>query len=304
MPDSTWLGKLTLALIAAATFLFMAGAITGLLFEQYAKVHQTNIAYQKNAESDRDAASQEIAKSCFNADFSVMRDCVTHELKTYYEKQARNEDLKAQQDMALWAYWLLWATGFSILISLAGLYLLLDSLRQTRRSISDTREIGQAQIRAYVNCVSATIEICDGIVKVNPVFQNTGNSPTSPLSIDANIIFGSKNTLLNISLGLSGKVVKSSIGECPSIPSGDSKAGKIMAFGEGISPELKLLGPGHFTVDAKAIWYDIFGEMCSMKFILEIEHITHQRTAEGDVVYTGTMTARNESPAVLRKQEK
>lgn len=302
MFGSNRIGQLTLALVALVCAIFMAGVMYGLVSEQYAKVHQVNAAYQKNADADRKKANYEIAHACHGRDFITFRNCVSDKLEAYYKEQTTNEDLKAQKDMAFWAGWLLILTVFSILISLAGLYLLLDSLRQTRRSISDTREIGQAQVRAYITCISSEVEISDGVVSLKPKFQNTGESPTSPLTIDADLIFGSNNTLYNLGEGLSGRRIKAYIGSCPAVSGGGSTTGKIMGFGDEITTDIKLLGPGHFTVDGTAEWHDVFGKQCSLKFTLDIEHIERQIYADRDVVYEGTMTASNQQFRVLEKQ--
>ena len=53
--------------------------------------------------------------------------------------------------MAYWAQALFWLSAVGAIISVTGIYLLFVSLRHTRTAIADTREIGEAQVRAYLS---------------------------------------------------------------------------------------------------------------------------------------------------------
>lgn len=64
-------------------------------------------------------------------------------------------DLRAQQEMAIWAKWMFWATVGSLVLSSFAFAALLVSLRQTRRSIEIAQHLGEAQTRAYIVIVSA-----------------------------------------------------------------------------------------------------------------------------------------------------
>lgn len=64
-------------------------------------------------------------------------------------------DLIAQQQMACWAGYAVGATLLSVALSAIALVGLFLSLRQTAKSISHTRDLGQAQARAYVHAVKA-----------------------------------------------------------------------------------------------------------------------------------------------------
>ena len=299
MFGSNRIGQLTLALVALVCAIFMAGVMYGLVSEQYAKVHQVNAAYQKNAEADRQKTNDEIAQACHGGDFIAFRNCISNKLETYYKDQATNEDLNAQKDMAFWAFWLLLATVLSILISLAGLYLLLDSLRQTRRSISDTREIGQAQVRAYLTCKDATFEITEMGISVKPKFHNSGTSPSSEISISAyirpaNALFGLAHGLQPASPVLGG-------GHGPCINAGESEFGRIH-WHESKDIYDSELGLGHFTVNATASWKDVFGVWCELDFRLDIKEASHDLGTFDWIVYEGTMNATNQQFRVLGKK--
>lgn len=87
-------------------------------------------------------------------------------------------DLYAQQDMAKWAYALLLVSIAGMVISIAGLAAILFSLRQTWINITDNREIGQAQTRAYLAVSGGDFVIRkDGTIELNVEVRNFGQSP-------------------------------------------------------------------------------------------------------------------------------
>ena len=137
MSDRSRLGDITLALVALATTIFMAGTIAALVIGQYAKIHEVNAAYQQNAKRDRTNSSNEIAESCENKTAAAFHSCIVDHLESYYAKQTTNQDLQAQQDMAFWAACLFFSsTG----LTLVGIYLLWQTLGATRQTLVATRD--------------------------------------------------------------------------------------------------------------------------------------------------------------------
>ncbi|MGC1502870.1 MAG: hypothetical protein WA782_01895 [Sulfitobacter sp.] len=99
-------------------------------------------------------------------------------------------DLKAQQDMAAWAFGMLIVTVWLALITLFGVFFVWRTLKVTRDMARDTREIGQKQARAYLFVQLGQVEVSvvankDGsnlVVNIATVIANSGNSPAySPI---------------------------------------------------------------------------------------------------------------------------
>lgn len=96
-------------------------------------------------------------------------------------------DLAAQQEMAFWAKLMLIASVASLVATIGGAVLVWQSLRLTREAISNDREIGHAQARAYIG-----VELW---LKKNPdnnsgndyiiecIIKNTGQTPAYDLNI-------------------------------------------------------------------------------------------------------------------------
>jgi hypothetical protein len=74
-----------------------------------------------------------------------------NEINSYIEKKNSAQDLKAQMDMAYWAQVMAWVTVCGFFVSVGGLMMLFVSLRQTRTAIKDSRELGEAEVRAYLS---------------------------------------------------------------------------------------------------------------------------------------------------------
>lgn len=90
-------------------------------------------------------------------------------------------DLAAQQEMALWAKWMFWATVASVAISFLAVIGVYFSLSQTRRAIKDTREIGEVQTQAYVHASKAQYGDFNNLI----IFcKNGGMTPATHFAVN------------------------------------------------------------------------------------------------------------------------
>lgn len=110
-------------------------------------MHETNANYQRNAEEDRAKSAQAIGDACREILAVELVSCLEQHLEAYYQEQATNQDLQAQQDMALWAKWLLFSTGASLVLSLVGVMLLYRTIRQGQFSLQATEKALQRDLR-------------------------------------------------------------------------------------------------------------------------------------------------------------
>ena len=177
-----WRKDLEFGLIVAVCALLVILPISGLLLSEYAEVHRANAAYQQNAERDREATSEEISKSCFNADFVIFSKCVTDKIGTYYNQQATNQDLQAQQDMAYWAKTIFFLGIAQLAFSGFGIYFIWRSLELNRAAVNIARETMIAQTRPWLKFKSVKLQkmwIDDNQVNVQVEFavHNAGHSP-------------------------------------------------------------------------------------------------------------------------------
>lgn len=125
----------------------------------------------------------------------------------YYKRQENREiaDLKAQQEMALWAEGMFYANLFTTIISALALIAIVCTLRHTKRAadasvdmvaeakatttaaqatVDVTRQIGQAQTRAYLDL--SVVEIRHNVPRAPELFiefRNTGATPARSVVI-------------------------------------------------------------------------------------------------------------------------
>jgi hypothetical protein len=88
------------------------------------------------------------------------------------ERNHAKQALDAEMDTARWAFWMFVVAAVEIVVTAIGVVLVLLTLRQTRR-------IGQAQVRSYINIKSAAIYFSgkEGLPFVDIVAVNSGQSP-------------------------------------------------------------------------------------------------------------------------------
>lgn len=92
-------------------------------------------------------------------------DCVVQKLAASRETQRREQDLSAQKDMARWAFWVVFISGFQLIVSLIGAVLLIQTLqltmdntkaalasnKNTVKAIDQEQANAQRQLRAYLH---------------------------------------------------------------------------------------------------------------------------------------------------------
>ena len=107
---------------------------------------------KQRANAEQHQTARNIASECAvsGAPIDIVAECLAAEMGAYEDSRNTDQDLQAQQDMAYWALWMFVVSAGGFFVSIGGLMLLLRSLRQTERAISTDREVGHAQVRAYL----------------------------------------------------------------------------------------------------------------------------------------------------------
>ncbi|MHA7899506.1 MAG: hypothetical protein ACX94B_06535 [Henriciella sp.] len=189
-------------------------------------------------------------------------------------------DLKAQQDMAEWAYSLLWVGIIGLLTSIVGVAFVYQNLREMRNQTRATREIGENQSKAYAWVAGVSVAFPDSIseepkelltrlpgkpnIRVQLEARNAGDTPAVQVSAWGTLrIFSgnSQNAFNPIKL------------EYQENPSGEPNLGTI---NKGQPEFMWLFIPDNRNVkrpDAKAAnvfgtrnWFEIYG---TGRFVIE-----------------------------------
>lgn len=99
------------------------------------------------------------------------------------EAQRNEDDLKAQQEMADWAFAVVLISAVGFFLSLIGVVLIYATFRATRKGNKINQRIGEAQVRAYLSFEQAKITIQrkgifgEIIPRIDLEIVNSGNSP-------------------------------------------------------------------------------------------------------------------------------
>lgn len=173
------------AMLSVASLWFFIVAIWGGM--DWIELQRTEklIAYrqeQQRSESLIEQAASRIGHECavLHVPVEIVAECLSSKIGAYQKRRSVDADAEAQLEMAYWANWTFKATAVGLILSSFGLFFLLWSLRQTRTAISIDREVGHAQVRAYLGFELLVTEtrVLPGIIPTAKFkIKNTGQSP-------------------------------------------------------------------------------------------------------------------------------
>jgi len=137
--------------------------------------------YQRRSEREEQEAAKQIAEKCavfFKSGQSVAK-CLADGIQAHHNKSNSDQELQAQIEATYWTKWAALAALFGIPVGILGLIGLFWSLRQTRAAISNDRELGNAEIRAYVSVTPLTLSDfkVGSIPKITFGIENKGTTP-------------------------------------------------------------------------------------------------------------------------------
>ena len=188
MHDSFRNGTFALGLVAAV----ILSALLIAVWQSSAIYHQRSAQAEYKAQgyaSDRDAEIEDI---CGRMAFGDAIECIREEIQAAQESQRAEYDLKAQQEMADWAFWMIVASVAAVVVTATGVVYVAATLGQTRKGVKAavdvvdvTREMGQRQMRAYVGVTKgrATYDKDTGNLQYSVTIENTGQTPAYNVQI-------------------------------------------------------------------------------------------------------------------------
>ncbi|UVC08890.1 hypothetical protein IHQ71_27885 [Rhizobium sp. TH2] len=149
------------------------------MISDYAEIHQVYARYQDNADEDKREAQKRIERICVNRPPAEAAGCVSDELQTYYTKQSTQADLQAQQDMAIWAKMMFFASLVSIPIAILGLFYVRRTFHEAREttkaalaSVAQGREHFVTENRPWLRLDDPRIDKMLAVERIDGVDQN------------------------------------------------------------------------------------------------------------------------------------
>jgi len=216
------------------------------------------IAYREaGTRHDSERAEYEIEERCLSGLVSSRAECVRNIIETTDEHYRAHQDLVAQTEMALWAFWMMIVSVGMALITLIGVYYVWMTLLATQGIAVDTRRIGEAQVRAYLSTKEVFFEITSLLPAPVGEFlvsiSNSGQSPALNVTIKFKLFSGSQ-------------VIEDSELRIGDLPAGETRtephvvgfaAEKVAFRQEGGSKEMRVTAI--ITITAKDVFGDSIG---------------------------------------------
>lgn len=140
--------------------------------------------YQANTDTYTKHAADEIESACTSGDALADTECIVRVIEATNEHKRAERDLIAQRNMARWALLMLIATVAMAVITGGGVY-------YVWRTLKVTREIGEAQVRAYLSVKDARVTPnVDGprvMWNFKVSLKNAGQSPARKIEAIASL---------------------------------------------------------------------------------------------------------------------
>jgi len=163
--------------------------------ESYFNKRRIHAEYQEQSERYRREASQNVAEACIGVADSApdFRACILQKIEAYDAGKSTNEDLRAQQDMALWSFWMMLATSAAVIVTGVGIYFVRETLaantaavEQAREANRITRESAIADKRAWIRAhVTTSARVIDDVLLIDFFAhgENIGASPAKTVRV-------------------------------------------------------------------------------------------------------------------------
>lgn len=179
MSDRYWSGQLAAVILGLICLVIVAlGAWTaGYLSEQR---QQTNRATRQFD----GIVDEYIARACIGMDHPALIKCIADAKEISREDRRAEFDLRAQENMARWALWLLALSAITTVVTAVGIYYVRETLVASHRSTDIAQEIGVAQVRAYISISNVTFHRFNDKFSIHAAIGNSGNSPARNVQID------------------------------------------------------------------------------------------------------------------------
>jgi hypothetical protein len=125
---------------------------------------------------------------CIALPLKLQRDCMVDATNKARSNEREEQDLVAQKISALWAFMMGAAAVVGVGLSAVGVMLVWTTFNATKEGNAIAREIGQAQIRAYVTLAADTLYMHPSTQppwrpNINFKLTNTGLTPAEEVSI-------------------------------------------------------------------------------------------------------------------------
>jgi len=196
------------------------------------------------------------------------------------EKQRKDRDLKAQEDMVHWAMAMFWATVVTVVVAGFGIH-------YVRKTLIETRRLGKIQMRAYLSCEGGKFWLKEKMIVFEIYLTNRGQSPLFNGKFSGTLTFfgdkGGSRTHERL-VGGFGSITAGGTGTCMIVTTyTDVDEGELEGQRSGV---LRF-----HIIHARIKWKDVFGDDHSIDLSLPQDGDLETEVADGKKVLTGNLRA-------------
>lgn len=164
---------------------------------------ERNLRAEVSSRQFSETSDERISRNCSEVRGPELISCVQKEVVATQEHRLSEYNLNAQEGIEDSTFYLLWAALGSLAVSLLALnlvwrnlYLARQTLSSTQDMVKDAREIGEAQVRAYIGILDAQVAIVPHTgadYGDYPQFsfrvKNSGNSPAKSFEVNVQSVY-------------------------------------------------------------------------------------------------------------------
>jgi hypothetical protein len=208
--------------------------------------------------------------------------------------QRNEDDLIAQKSTAVWTFLMGCAAIVGVALSALGIFLVWTTFRATREGNNIAREIGEAQVRAYLSVASATYQLGKKSISARVSITNVGQSTASSVKISGRLSVYMVGGMAKVPRVLSYVTTETNEIDCQPIVAGRETAEVITFF-----------WPTSFIIesdDAVELRTLTFSEGNEISFDLTISWVdVFRRRHKIPVAFFGSIDAGPNSPKKTRR---
>lgn len=228
---------------------------------------------EASASEYQQSAKRNAQIACRDLETAAIADCIYDEISSARQQEQGEQDLAAQQWMAWWAGFLTVITAATTLISWIALRYLRDTFVKTAemaeganeatKAMLDAneiaREIGQAQVRAYIKCSKVTCKPMgqnhtDDLFSVVIETKNLGQSPALNMQVIVGIeIFEFPDKRAGAPLQINAPH------DSIMAPQGDATALLSFGYAKGAADAVRA-SKAYIRITVAYVYDDVFGE--------------------------------------------
>lgn len=225
-------------------------------------------ASQQSARHIQSNAQRYERERCIGLDVAAGIKCIADTREAAANQERDEADLYAQRQMAVWAFLVAVTAFVSIPLSITGIYFVWRSLALNRDAVNAAtdsnkvaREIGEAQVRAYLTCISGDYRQTRQSIICNIVIENTGQSPASEVTLEAFLSVVIMTDDPDHPRPLIGAATETpELGSAQVVPANGKVIAKVYWYRNALDEKLAELVDldGLPTVYCKITWRDVF----------------------------------------------